>query len=190
MSGVARPTITEAEYLAQSERAEERLELYNGEVVAMSGGSLAHALVTVNAGVELNVRLRGTPCRVYSADLRVNIALTGAWLYPDVTVVCGPAELRPGTPPSLLNPRLVVEVLSPSTAAHDRGPKAAHYRRIPSLAAYLLVDPEARRAELYYRGDDGEWRLREAEGDGVILVPAPAFTLQLTELWRGLDEPG
>lgn len=74
-------------------------------------------------------------------------------------MVYGPSTLLPTTPPTLVNPKLVCEVLSPSNAAHDRGAKAAHYRRMPSLAAYLLADTDARRIEAYYRGDDGVWRL-------------------------------
>jgi len=181
------PQTTEAEYLALSARAEERMELYNGAIVAMSGASEAHALVAMNLGAALHARLRGSPCRAYTNDLRVHVEATGAWVYPDVTVVCGPTARTEGNPPSVRNPRLVIEVLSPSTALHDRGAKAAHYRRIPSLAGYLLVDIEARRVELTFRGDDGDWRLREAEGLGTLHIPDPALVLPLAELWEGLD---
>lgn len=182
--------VSEAEYLRRSALSEERLEFYNGDLVAMSGSTEARALVTANLVSALVARLRGTGCRVYSSDLRVHIGATGAWVYPDVTVVCGVSALTPGAPPSVRNPRFVVEVLSAATEHHDRGAKAAHYRRIPSLAGYLLVDVDARRVELLHRGDDGEWRLREAEDDGVLSVPTPPVELQLAELWDGLEHVG
>jgi len=180
--------MTVSEYLAASASAEERMELYNGEIVAMSGASAPHALATANLLIALGHRLRGGSCRAFSSDLRVHIETTDAWVYPDLTVVCGPPVLTDGRPPSLRNPTLVVEVLSPTTASHDRGAKAAHYRRVPSLGAYLIVDIEARRLELTYRGDDGVWRLREAEGDGTLAIPHPAVEIPLAEVWDGLAE--
>ena len=180
--------MTEQEYLAFDQDQPLRHEFYNGEVVAMAGASEAHALVTANLIGVLRGRLAGSGCRVYSADLRVQVAETGAYVYPDLTVVCGPSTLLPTTPVTLLNPRVVVEVLSESTSAHDRGAKAAHYRRLPSLGAYVLVSIEERRVEVYYRGEDGIWRLAEAEGEGEVAVPPLGVTLPLGEVWMGLEE--
>lgn len=188
MTAVRRPVMTEAEYLAYDLAHEGKHEFYDGQIVAREAASEAHALVTMNIGAALRAGLRGKPCRVYSADLRVWTEDTGAYVYPDVTIVCGPSELRPTNPPSLTNPKLVVEVLSPSTAAHDRGPKAAHYRRIPTLGAYMIVDIESRRIEVYHRGEDGIFRLTEGQGEGEILVLPLNVTLALAEAWEGLDQ--
>ena len=137
--------------------------------------------------VYLANRLRGPPRRACSSDLRVHVESPGAWVYPDVTVVCGPTVRTGGSPPSIRNPRFGIEVLSPSTALHDRGAKAAHHRRIPPLSSYLRVDLEARRVETTFRGGDGDWRRREAEGLGTLHIPDPALELPLAELWEGLD---
>lgn len=190
MTAVRHPSMTEAEYLAYDLAHEGKHEFYNGEIVAMAGASLAHALVTMNIGGALRTLLRRSPCRVFSADLRVLIEDTGAYVYPDLTVVCGTPELRPTNPQTLTNPKVVVEVLSSSNAGHDRGPKAAHYRRVASLAAYLLVDIESRRIEAYYRGDDGVWRLDEAQGEAELPVRALNIVLPLPEAWEGLEQIG
>ena len=188
MSALPSPTMTADEYLAYDAVQPGRHEFYNGDVVAMAGASEAHALVTANLTGALRNRLAGQGGRVYSADLRVHVSDTEAFVYPDLCVVCGPSELLPTTPVTLVNPRVVVEVLSESTAAHDRGPKAAHYRRLPALGAYMLVSIEERRVEVYYRGEDGVWRLAEAQGDGVVEVPPLGLALPLTEFWAGLEE--
>lgn len=188
MSAVASPRISVAEYLARSQESELRLEYYNGEVVSMVGSSAAHALVTMNLGRLLGNALHGGPCRVFSADLRVHVVETEAWIYPDLTVVCGPPRLLPTRPQTLANPTLVVEVLSKSTAAHDRGPKAAHYRRLGSLGAYVLVDIAQRRVECTWRGEDGVWRLAEAQGEEGLQLPVLDVFLPLADLWEGLDE--
>jgi Uma2 family endonuclease len=188
MAAGPHPYVSEAEYLAYDLAHEGRHEFYNGEIVAMAGATEAHALVTANLTRGLGNRLRGTQCRVYSADLRVHTEEDGAYVYPDVTVVCGPSVLLPTSPPTLVNPTLVCEVLSPSNAAHDRGAKSAHYRRMPSLAAYLLVDIDARRVEAYYRGEDGVWRLSEAQGAGRLEVPTMQLSLELAEAWEGLEQ--
>ena len=104
---------------------------------------------------------RGTPCRVYTSDVRVRVQATGLSTYPDVTVVCGAAETAAEDPAALVNPVVLVEVLSDTTEAYDRGAKAAHYRRIPSVQAYLLVSQGEPLIELYRRRDD-RWELVEA----------------------------
>lgn len=178
--------MTEAEYLAYDLSHEGRHEFVNGEVLAMAGGSEAHALATANVIVALAAALRGGPCRVYSNDLRVRVDETGLYAYPDVTVVCGRAELAPTNPPTLLNPRVVVEVLSDSTEAHDRGAKAAHFRRRASIEALVFVSTTEMRVEVYTRGEDGAWTLREAT-EGEIGVPPLGVSLPLVEVYAGFD---
>ena len=187
MIAVSIPRMTEAEYLAYDLAHEGRHEFVNGEVVAMAGGSEAHALATMNVGGTLRAALAGGPCRVYSADLRVRIRETGMYAYPDVTVVCGRAELDNGRPPSLLNPRVVVEVLSESTEAHDRGAKAAHYRRHPSVEALVLVSTHERRLEVQVRNADGTWTLSEASETGSLRIAPLGVELRLEDVYAGWD---
>src|SRR5262245_13134541 len=115
-------------------------EFLGGQVWAMSGGSPEHAAVGAKVTTLLSNALRDKPCRTYSSDLRVRVKATGLATYPDVTVVCGPIELDPEDPNehTVINPRLLVEVLSPSTEDYDRGEKLGHYKQIPSLAEVVF----------------------------------------------------
>jgi Uma2 family endonuclease len=178
--------MTEAEYLAYDLAHEGRHEFVNGEVYAMAGGSAEHALATMNLGALLHGALRGGPCRVYSGDLRVRVDETGLYTYPDLTVICGRAELAPTTPPCALNPRVVVEVLSASTEAYDRGAKASHYRRRPSIEAIVFVSTTEPRVEVHTRNLDGSWTLREAT-DGEIAVPPIGVSVPVAEIYAGFD---
>jgi Uma2 family endonuclease len=125
-------TMTYAEYLAFEEASLEKHEFLNGEVFAMAGGTLEHPALAMALGAALINALRDRPCRLFSSDLRVRIRATGLTTYPDISVACGKAEVDNEDPHALVNPVLIVEVLSDSTEAYDRGEKAAHYRHIPS----------------------------------------------------------
>jgi len=158
MSGPARRWISPEEYLAIEEHAEYRSEYFNGEISAMAGSSPEHNLIAVNISRELADQLDDRPCRVYAIDLRVTVTETGLFTYPDIVVACGASEFDEQRPQSLLNPTLIVEVLSPSTEAYDRGAKFAHYRLIPSLQEYVLVSTTAQRIELFTRQpNSAEW---------------------------------
>ncbi len=179
---------TEAEYLALEETAEERHEFVNGEVLAMDGASLAHELVVINLGSALRARLAARPCRVFGSNLRLRVSETGLYTYPDVSVVCGPPEVAPTRPPSLLNPSLVVEVLSETTEGYDRGAKWHHYRRLASLGAYLLVNTTVKRLELYTRNADESWTVTVIDEAGELLVPSLGIVLPLSEVYDGFDD--
>ena len=153
--------MTHAEYLAAESRSEVRHEFLNGDVWAMAGGTPEHGALAAAVIGELGVTLRGKPCRAYTSDVRVRVQATGLSTYPDVTVVCGAAETAAEDPAALVNPVVLVQVLSDTTEAYDRGAKAAHYRRIPSVQAYLLVSQGDPLIELYRRRDD-RWELIEA----------------------------
>src|SRR5687768_7010868 len=131
--------MTPEEYLAFERASQEKHEYVNGEVFAMSGGTIEHSLISGNIVRELGVALRHKPCDVLNADMRVKIEATGSYLYPDASVVCGGARLADGKRDNLLNPQVVFEVLSRSSEEYDRGVKFAQYRTLPSLADYVLV---------------------------------------------------
>ena len=183
---MARPATTVrmsyAEYLAAESVAETRHEFLNGEVWAMAGGTPEHSALAAAVIRELGVALRGKPCRVYTSDVRVRVLATGLSTYPDVTVVCGAAETAAEDPDALVNPVVLVEVLSDSTEAYDRGTKAAHYRRIPSIQAYVLVSQREPLIELYRRRDD-RWELIEARPGEWLALPVLDVRLDVQAIY-------
>lgn len=180
--------VTEDEYLAFDLASDGKNEFVNGEIVAMSGVSEPHAVVSGNIFGELFARLRGSPCRPFIADLRVRIDETGLYAYPDIVVACGPREFAPTTPETLLNPRVVVEVLSPSTESYDRGAKTSHYRQRESIQEIVLVDPIKRNIDHYRRVSANEWRLVNlTEGD--LVLDSIGATLPLAAIFEDLTPP-
>jgi Uma2 family endonuclease len=152
--------VTEEQYLAIERAAEFRSEFLDGEMFAMSGGSMEHASIQTNILVELSLALRGTPCRAFGPDLRIKVS-SRMYTYPDVSVVCGKPLLADEHEDNLLNPVVIVEVLSPSTEKYDRGLKFQQHRTIASLRDYILIDQGQMRIEQYTRQPDDTWSLRD-----------------------------
>lgn len=175
---------TFAEYIAIDEASKTRHEYVNGEVLAMSGGTLEHSQLAANVIGELRAQLRERPCAVFTSDARVRVLATGLATYPDVTVVCGAIERDPENKHTIVNPVLIVEVLSEGTESYDREEKFAHYRRIPSLREYLLVSQYERRVTHLSRNDDGSWTLRDVVGAAVVRLPSITCELSLDEVYR------
>jgi Uma2 family endonuclease len=182
--------VTEAEYLEADLADERKLEFVNGEIVAMAGVTDAHCRVQGNVQFAFESQLRGrTPCRVRGPDMRVRIDETGMYAYPDLTVVCGKAEFAPTTPESLLNPRVVVEVLSESTANYDIGAKTAHYRLRPSVHGILLIDSRSRNVTVWRRLGPDEWHVSGLT-DGEFAVPGVDATLSFAAIYEDWIPPG
>jgi Uma2 family endonuclease len=182
------PRWTDAEYLAFERASDVRHEYVDGIVYDMSGGSVAHAMIGHNLGGALYGLLKGGPCRGFSADLRVHNVETGAYAYPDLTIVCGELRLLDEHRDTLLNPTVVVEVLSPSTEAYDRSRKFAHYRRIPSLRDYILVSQEAPIIEVFSRREGDTWLYTPYEGlDASAEVPSIGCSVPLAEVYAGVS---
>jgi Uma2 family endonuclease len=160
---MAQPDIkySASEYLAMERRSETKSEFLNGRIYAMAGASRSHNVLVSNLVTRLNSALLGKPCETYPSDMRVRVSETGLYTYPDITVVCGQPEFEDGVFDTLLNPQMLVEVLSPSTADYDRGAKFEHYRSLPSVQEILLVDQERVHIVHYQRRDDGTWILSE-----------------------------
>jgi Uma2 family endonuclease len=162
---------TPAEYLAGERSSPERHEFFEGEIFAMAGASFEHNKIVANLVGELRSALRHRPCDVTPSDLRVKVPATGLYTYPDVTVVCGDPLFEDDARDTLLNPTVLVEVLSASTEGYDRGKKFRSYRSIATFREYVLVAQDAVSVERYTRGDDGVWSLHES-GAGERLVLA------------------
>ena len=157
----AQTHLTPEEYIALERKALPdseiiRYEYLSGELVAMSGASRAHNLITGNIFGELRNRLRGSGCETYANDMRVSTPATASYFYPDVVVVCDEPRFEDDVFDTLLNPIILVEVLSPSTEAYDRGEKFAHYRQLTSLQEYVLVSQDQIRVE-HYRRQERQW---------------------------------
>jgi len=184
MSSQLKTYLTPEEYLAIERRAEYRSEYFNGETFAMVGASRRHNLIAGNIFGELRQQLKGRPCEVYTNDMRVRIPATGLYTYPDVVVVCGEPEFEDEYIDTLLNPTLIVEVLSGSTAAYDRGQKFGHYRSIESLTEYLLVAQDECRIEQFVKQSDRQWRVTDTRSlESTIELAFVPCTLQLKEVY-------
>jgi Uma2 family endonuclease len=164
MSAQPHAKLTEEEYLRIERAAEFKSEYYDGQMYAMSGGSYAHGKIIPNLASALIQRLGGKGCSVTTTEVRVRVSPRGFYTYPDIAVVCGAPKFADDQTDTLLNPTLLVEVLSPSTEAHDRGFKFAQYRQLESLREYALVSQTEPRVEIFRRQPSGEWLLSEATG--------------------------
>jgi Uma2 family endonuclease len=185
MSASPYPRLTEEEYLKIERAAEFKSEFHDGRMYAMSGGSSAHALIIPNLAAELRQALRQKPCLVYVTELRLRISPRGSYTYPDVTVVCGPSKFADDRKDTLLNPTLIVEVLSPFTEAHDRGLKFAQYRQIDSLQEYGLVSQTEPRVEIFRRQASGDWLLSESTGlDASVRFDSVGCQIALSEIYH------
>ena len=143
--------MTAQEYLERERLAETKSEYYRGEVFAMTGASLQHVTIAINVAGELRSSLKGKPCAVYPADLRLGIGATGLYTYPDVMVICGKPAVIDAHVDTVTNPVVIIEVLSPSTEGYDRGRKFESYRAIPSLMEYLAVSQHRMHVEIHTR---------------------------------------
>lgn len=151
-----------AAYLEHERHTGAKHEFLDGQIFAMSGGTPEHARLTFRVAAALDQLVDPAKCRLFSSDLKVRVKPTGLATYPDVTVVCGELQLDAEDPLAVINPKVIVEVLSPSTEAYDRGEKWAHFRRIESLEAYVLVSSAPPRLEIFERQPDGAFVHRVA----------------------------
>lgn len=184
MASLPAPRLTEEEYLELERRAESKSEFFDGQMFAMAGGTLNHALLSNTIGAMLH-RQMPPGCRTCNSDLRIKSDTARFYTYPDCSVICGDAEYAAGNHRDVvLNPVLIVEVLSPSTEAYDRGKKFELYRTIPSLREYMLVHQDRRHVEHYSRQDDSSWVLREYFGaDSSVDIQRLQVRIPLGELY-------
>ncbi len=183
--------LTESEYLALENAAAFKSEFFNGEMFAMAGALPPHNKIKSQFEGELYMRLKGGPCGTTSSDQRVKVDPTGLYTYPDIVIVCGEPELDPLDQSTIVNPRILIEVLSESTEHYDRTIKFDHYKQIDSLREYLLVSQDEPRVERYVRGDDGRWTHDAFVGLEATfsLESVPAKDIPLADLYRGIAFP-
>jgi Uma2 family endonuclease len=172
-----------SEYLGLEETSSQKNEYYDGEIYAMAGATPEHAALSAELIALLATQLRGTPCRVYTADLRIRVKVSGLATYPDVTVICGPIEQDTEGRNTATNPKLLVEVLSDSTEAYDRGEKCQHYMTIESLSEYVLVSQRQREVEVWRKIGDG-WERKVARPGDVLQLQSVGLALDIGALYR------
>lgn len=190
MRAVAEHFITETEYLEQESTSPIRHEYFNGSIYAMAGGSNIHAILVLNAGATLRAGLRGRPCRAVGSEQRVKIEATGLLTYPDAAVYCPPTRFEGRHNETLLNPNVLIEVLSPSTAPYDRGTKFEHYSQLESLTDYILITQERVLVEHFRRQDSNGWLRRSYnQREQQVELPDLELVLPLSELYDGVEVP-
>lgn len=172
-------------YLELEAEAGVKHEFLDGHVWAMAGGTVEHGAIAANVIASLHVQLRDRPCRVLTSDVRVRVRATGLTTYPDLTVVCGKPEIDPldRKGETVLNPVVIVEVLSPSTEDYDRGEKLVHYKRVETLQEILLVAHDDRRIERWRREGD-VWVLEVARGEATVTLASIDAVLTLADVYR------
>ena len=186
-NALAHKGMTAAEFLAWDAHQTIRHEFVRGELLAMAGAGEPHIIVTGNLFMALRTHLRGTPCRPLSNEMKLRIELADCYFYPDLMVTCG--ESTAANQFVKTDAKLVVEVLSASTAAYDRGDKFATYRLLPSLAEYLLVDIDSRRCDLFRKQANGLWVLHPFEAGQTLHLASVALDIPAEALWADVAPP-
>ncbi len=184
--GTPRERIPYAEYLVREIDSPIKHEWYDGRTYAMAGGTLAHSRLAARMTAELLRLADACGCAVFNADGRVRVPATGRAAYPDVSVVCGEVAHDDEDPDAIVNPTVIVEVLSDTTERDDRGEKFHHYRRMESLLHYVRVSQHEARIEVFTRGDDPRWSLAVAEKGEHVSLDALRGTLSVDDVYRGV----
>jgi Uma2 family endonuclease len=188
MGAVAIPKISVEEYLAIDRDAELKSEYHDGEMFPMVAGSLEHAAIGPRLSAEVLARLPAG-CRLFQAPLRVRVSQT-QYVYPDFLVVCGKPALTDEKQDTITNPKVIIEILSPSTADYDSAGKFRLYRELTSFEEYLLISQDLRMVEIFQRAEDGTWILRTIRGAGaVVRVNTLGIEFPLDALYADLDIP-
>ncbi|SKB11351.1 conserved hypothetical protein [Planktothrix sp. PCC 11201] len=176
--------MTAEEYLEWESKQELRYEYIDGEILAMTGGTLSHAKIYLNLYRALYPHLRQRGCEAYVSDVKVQASEKSRYFYPDLVVTCDPEDLKAHD--FIQHPKVIVEVLSPGTASYDRGDKFKYYRQIPSLQEYFLVDSESISVEVYHRGEGKMW-LYYAYMDGeMVRLESIEFDCAIESLYEGV----
>ncbi|HRX72095.1 MAG: Uma2 family endonuclease [Candidatus Competibacteraceae bacterium] len=187
MSALAQSSCTPEQYLILERQANYKSEYVSGGIFAMAGASKEHNQIAFNLAGELHSQLKNRPCLAYLNDLRVKVSATGLYTYPDVAALCDEPDFEDAHMDTLLNPSVIIEILSPSTEAYDRGDKFAHYRRLPSLMEYVLIAQDKVRIEHYIR-QDKQWVLTEMDHlDDMLCLVSIQCEIPLREIYAKIE---
>ncbi|MDE0089581.1 MAG: Uma2 family endonuclease [Candidatus Poribacteria bacterium] len=182
-SAAARTYLTPEEYISFERKATIKHEYLKGQIIAMSGASFAHNFITLDTATQLNIQLMGGDCQVAASDMRVKVTKTNAYFYPDIVVFCGEPISEDNNFDTLLNPTVIIEVLSPSTETYDRGEKFEDYKQIESLKEYVLVSQDKVLVEHYIR-QETEWlESKYRELDDVVQLRSIECELRMRDIY-------
>lgn len=186
---IAHPLYTVEEYLKLEEQSDVKHEFIDGEIFAMAGGTERHSLISNNMGSELRRCLRGRPCRTNTGDFKIAIS-PFRFLYPDVSVFCGPTQFYPQNQLAGRNPILIVEVISESTEKFDRGQKFGMYRQIETFQEYVLISQDKALVEVYFKLDSNHWRFTTYEGlETVVKLESIDAEIPMQEIYLNVELP-
>jgi Uma2 family endonuclease len=178
--------LTIAEYLGWEAEQEEKHEYYRGEIFTMSGAKVNHNRIATNLIILLGQKLKGKPCRPFISDQRIHIPSNTLFTYPDISVVCGELITLDDDEWNILNPSVLIEVLSPSTEKYDRGNKFELYRELPSLKEYVLVNSTAVSIEVFRLNGPGRWELEGYKSNsGSVPIRTLGLALSIDEIYEG-----
>ncbi len=176
------PRFTPEEYFAWEEQQRDRYEYVNGEVYAMTGGTVNHSEVAMNFGVLLKTHLQGRGCKTLNSDCRVNIVRSDDYVHPDVSVTCDDRDKT--TPQYITYPCLIIEVLSPSTAAYDRGDKFTMYRRNPILQDYVLASADKMSIDLFHKDQQGKWDIINYQAGDLVELASVDLIFPIEDVYQ------
>lgn len=176
------------EYLAAEDRSRDRHDFIRGEVYAMPGGTPEHSLLSAAVSRELGLALKGRPCLVFEANLRLRNARADFSCYPDTSVVCGPVVRAPDDPQAIANPTLVIEVLSDSTEAYDRGAKSLEYRAFTSIKEIVFISQKTQAVEVHRRNAEGQFVIKDYGPGSTVEFASVGVSVPIGELYRDLEQ--
>ncbi|HEY5393312.1 MAG TPA: Uma2 family endonuclease [Hanamia sp.] len=175
------------EYLEMENAADEKSEYYKGEIFAMSGAKVPHNIIAGNLFIGLGIKLKGKKCKPFNSDQRIHIPSNTLFTYPDISIICGEIITLNNDDYNVLNPTVIIEVLSRSTKNYDRGEKFKLYRDIHTLKEYILVDSQSIHIEIFRLNENGHWELQEYNLlSDVIIIKAIDETVSLSEIYDGV----
>ena len=176
------------EYLEMENASSEKHEYYQGEIFAISGAKVPHNIIATNLVVALTIKLKGKSCRPFNSDQRIHVEANTLFTYPDISIICGDIITRNNDDYNVLNPTVLIEVLSRSTKNYDGGEKFKLYRDIPTLREYVLVDSESIHIEIFRLNANNHWELEEYnKGSRTILIQAINTPLSIEEIYEGTE---
>lgn len=180
--------ITPEEYLAAERSATEKHEYYRGEIFAMSGASVNHNKIFRKLFLAIGHQLKGKDCQPYGSDLRIHIPMNTLYTYPDISIICGEPELADDPFDNVINPSVIIEILSKSTRNYDKGEKFTLYRDIDTLQEYILVDSEKIHIEKHIRNKDNSWQLTEFKSiENSLYINTVNMQIELRDIYESLS---
>ena len=173
------------DYLAEERTSENKHEYYDGHIVAMSGAGLRHNMVAMNLYAALGSYLKGRKCAILPSEMRVTTPSHDYYMYPDAVIVCGEPELQDNQFDTLLNPSVIFEILSPSTASVDKGRKFFFYREIPSFKEYIMIDTMRKLVIVSRKQADNSWVFENIDENNTLTIQTIGFTITLQDIYDG-----